>query len=119
MSAFNTVYGNDIEENAILVSTLRILIYLSQKDPIFINQDVFNTINSHFSNKDFIFDSLPLQKRFNFILGNPPYIEYRVLEKKPETGYGTQIYFIILILIFILVVELHILFLSLLAQHRE
>lgn len=88
MSAFNTVYGNDIEENAILVSKLRILIYLYQKDPIFINQDVFNTINSHFSNKDFIFDSLPLQKRFNFILGNPPYIEYRVLEKKPETGYG-------------------------------
>lgn len=88
ISAISTVYGNDIDANAILVSKLRILIYLYQENLISIDQNVLDIINSNFSNKDFIVDSLPTQKKFNFILGNPPYIEYRALDRKPETGYG-------------------------------
>lgn len=90
ISAISTIRGNDIDENATLVSKLRILIYLYQENIIALDDKIFNIINSNFSNYDFIFDSIPKDCKYDFIIGNPPYIEYRSLNNKPKTGYGNS-----------------------------
>lgn len=88
IAALSTIYGNDIDENATLVSKLRILFYLYHSKVIEITDNITNIVNSNFSNYDFIFDSMPTNKEYDFIIGNPPYIEYRTMKKKPETNYG-------------------------------
>lgn len=82
-----TIFGNDIDANAILVSKLRILFYL-QEHHYQINSPIIQAINNNFSTYNFIFDAIPNNCKYNFIIGNPPYIEYRSLDKKPKTKYG-------------------------------
>lgn len=88
LAAISTVYGNDIDENATLVSKLRILFYIYQSKIVPLDTALYKVVNSNFSNYDFIFDKMPSNQTFDLILGNPPYVEYRTLDHKPVTGYG-------------------------------
>lgn len=82
-----TIFGNDIDANAVLVSKLRILFYL-QEHHYQVNSQIIQALNNNFSAYNFIFDAMPNNCKYNFIIGNPPYIEYRSLDEKPKTKYG-------------------------------
>lgn len=87
LKVMQTIFGNDIDANAVLVSKLRILFYL-QEHHYQINSPIIQAINNNFSTYNFIFDAIPNNCKYNFIIGNPPYIEYRSLDEKPTTKYG-------------------------------
>ena len=87
LKVIQTIFGNDIDTNAVLVSKLRILFYL-QEHHYQINSQIIQAINNNFSTYNFIFDAMPNNCKYNFIIGNPPYIEYRSLDEKPKTKYG-------------------------------
>lgn len=87
LKVIQTIFGNDIDTNAVLVSKLRIL-FLLQEHHYQINSQIIQVINNNFSTYDFIFDTMPNNCKYNFIIGNPPYIEYRSLDEKPKTKYG-------------------------------
>lgn len=87
LKVMQTIFGNDIDANAVLVSKLRILFYL-QEHHYQISSQIIQAINNNFSTYNFIFDAMPNNCKYNFIIGNPPYIEYRFLNEKPKTKYG-------------------------------
>lgn len=88
LSAVSTIYGNDIDKNATLVSKLRIFIYIYKSNLVPLNKELWGILSSNFSNYDFVLDEMPIKQKFDLILGNPPYVEYRTLKAKPATGYG-------------------------------
>lgn len=87
----STVKGNDIESESLDIAKMRIffaiLPYL--KNPHSYN-DLALALNQCFFNKDFVLDFVKIKEKFNFIVGNPPYIEYAKYERKQEllTNYG-------------------------------
>lgn len=84
LDALATIYGNDVDPNALLVAKLRILIYLLDYD---INLGAaFSILDDNFIHSDFIRSSFNAE--FDVVLGNPPFVETRTLPNKPIADYG-------------------------------
>lgn len=84
LDALATIYGNDVDPNALLVAKIRILIYLLDYD---IDLGVaFSILDDNFIHSDFIRSSFNAD--FDVVLGNPPFIETRTLPNKPIADYG-------------------------------
>ena len=84
LDALATIYGNDIDPNALLVAKLRILIYLLNYNIDL--GDAFSILDDNFIHSDFIRSSFNAE--FDVVLGNPPFIETKALPTKPIADYG-------------------------------
>lgn len=86
-----TVFGNDIEAESIDIAKMRIFFAII---PCIKNPKSYiklaSTINSSFYHCDFILDYKKIHNKFNYIVGNPPYVEYGKYPKHKElyTNYG-------------------------------
>lgn len=86
-----SIKGNDIENESIDIAKMRIFFALA---PYLKNPESFNELaqilNQCFFDKDFVLESSQMQHKFDFIVGNPPYVEYVKYERKDEllSSYG-------------------------------
>lgn len=90
LNIITTIYGNDIAEESILLSKIRIFFavihFLKDKSNA---QKVAKIINKNFTAYDYIIND-GISPKYDIIIGNPPYIEYRKLPKNPQMNYGNS-----------------------------
>ncbi|MDD1403712.1 Eco57I restriction-modification methylase domain-containing protein [Ligilactobacillus salivarius] len=85
--AISTIYGNDMDNFAILILKLRICIYLANIISLSEADKISNILNDNFYISDFVFEN-KIRNKFDIIVGNPPYVEYRNLLNKPKENFG-------------------------------
>ena len=89
MALARSICGNDIAPDSVAISKVRVFFslvhYLSDIN-LFV--PLATTINNNFSVVDFIEPDLSIFKTYDIIIGNPPYIEYRMIDYKPVEAYG-------------------------------
>lgn len=85
-----TIYGNDIAEESVLLSKIRVFFAT-----VCILNDSRNAIklakilNKNFTTLDYIIND-DISPKFDIVVGNPPYVEYGKLPVKPNTNYGNS-----------------------------
>jgi len=88
LKILQTIHGNDINETSVEISKIRLFFLISS---YLKNSDlsrVAEILNANFSKINFLDTSLLPQKKYNIIVGNPPYIEDRRIEPKPLNRFG-------------------------------
>ena len=87
-SITSSIYGNDIAQESILLSKIRIFFavvsLLTDKTK---SRKLAKIIQKNFTTGDYVINS-DILPRYNIVIGNPPYVEYGSLDKKPKTNYG-------------------------------
>lgn len=83
----SATYGNDISADSVLLSKIRIyfIIISNLNDKTYCIR-LAKILNKNFSTNDYI---VSIEKnKYDIIIGNPPYVEYGKLSKKPDSNYG-------------------------------
>lgn len=84
-----SINGNDISNDSIIISKIRVFFSLCPyiKD---INRlkELAESINSNFTAVDFVNVDYSRFGRYDIVIGNPPYVEYRSLDFKPKELLG-------------------------------
>lgn len=92
LEVIKTIHGNDLNMTSIEITKIRLFFTVLSKinDYEYLNE-LSTILNNNFHNKDFIDNGLfsqSLFKKYNIIVGNPPYIEDRKSPSKPLVRYG-------------------------------
>jgi len=89
LQVLSTIYGNDIDISAVEICKVRLFFEMAK----WVNYGNFikvaDILNRNLTNYDFV--NMPAyfkDKQFDFILGNPPYVEDSKSTKVPEIKYG-------------------------------
>lgn len=87
LALVSSVFGNDISSESVLLSKIRIYFTIVNelKDKTNARQLAKN-LNKNFTSKDYI--TVAAQPKYDIIVGNPPYVEYKKLQVKPDSNYG-------------------------------
>ncbi len=89
LEMLTTIYGNDIEIESVEISKIRLFFFilpkLEKEESI---EKVANILNRNFTCKDFVIPPRKSLKKFDVIVGNPPYVEYGKTTSNPTYGYG-------------------------------
>ena len=92
--AVSTVYGNDINEESIVITKLRLLICVLKHFGTRAIQGLAELMKRNFYSYDYVMRN-PNHKRYDIIVGNPPYVEDfksgLALEKKYGNIYANVI----------------------------
>lgn len=83
-----SIYGNDIDQVSICVCKIRILAFLAVNTKIENLVGVSEVLSRQFCDYDAIYLSRKIQKRFDVIVGNPPYVEDGKYNGTIECRYG-------------------------------
>lgn len=83
-----SVFGNDIDNNSIIVTKLRIVLMVLNRFGVSYILGLSKTIMGNYWNVDFVNHSNTINKEFDIIVGNPPYVEDSKSQEKPEIRYG-------------------------------
>ncbi|MBO7470043.1 MAG: N-6 DNA methylase [Bacteroidales bacterium] len=88
LNLVSTIYGNDIAEESIFLSKVRLFFavvkFLQDKNN---SVRLAKILNKNFTSLDYIINH-NISPKYDIIVGNPPYVEYRKLPVKPTTNYG-------------------------------
>ena len=91
LKVVKTIYGNDIDDESTDISKIRMFFYIVKlfKEKSYLKK-VAKILFNNFSNFDFVCESNNVNKKFDIIIGNPPYVEYGKFDKKEllTKGYG-------------------------------
>lgn len=82
-----TIFGNDINEESIIIAKLRILLCILERYGVGFICGLSEIMRPHFFTYDYIF-SEPGDKQYDIIVGNPPYVEDFKSGLKPPKRYG-------------------------------
>ena len=82
----NSIYGNDIDETSVLITKLRLFICILNFAGISEIDGVSEILNSNLYSSDFF--SLGINKKFDLVIGNPPYVEESKSNSKLENHFG-------------------------------
>ena len=91
LSVVKTIYGNDIDDESTDISKIRIFFYIVK---LFNDKSYYKKIAkilfNNFSNVDFVCEFKNINKKFDIIIGNPPYVEYGKFDNNSllTKGYG-------------------------------
>ena len=90
LNLVSTIYGNDIAKESILLSKVRLFFaivkHLRDKS---MTIKLARILNKNFTTLDYIINN-NVSPKYDIIVGNPPYVEYRKLPIKPSTNYGNS-----------------------------
>lgn len=70
-----TIYGNDINNESVTISKLRLFICAVKRYGLKKCLDIADILNGNFFDRDFVSDTPDLDRTFDLIMGNPPYVE--------------------------------------------
>lgn len=87
-NAVSTLFGNDIDNNSIILTKLRILLIVLSRFGVSYIRGLSRIMVDNFWNVDFINCSNQIRRKFDIIVGNPPYVEDSKTPKKPLEPYG-------------------------------
>ena len=82
----DTLYGNDLNANSILITKLRLFLSVLNRYGTEFLLPLNDILNKNFSGYDFISRGEFDAKKYNLIIGNPPYVE----DKKSQTTYSEK-----------------------------
>lgn len=81
----STIFGNDIDDESIDITKIRLFFNIANKLK---NKGSFiklaQTLNNQFYNIDFISNDKEINNKYDIIIGNPPYVEYRKYTNKAK-----------------------------------
>ena len=85
----STFYGNDIERDSIVITQIRLLLqyyeYLQDKMNVSLLE---NALRGHFTVEDYVTNIRDINRRYDVMIGNPPYVEYSNLNTVPQGNFG-------------------------------
>ncbi len=85
----STIFGNDIAVESIEISKIRLFFTMLPKIKEGSNLiQIARILNQNFSVADFVVMDRNNFGSYDIIIGNPPYVEYRKLDKTPLYNYG-------------------------------
>lgn len=79
LEKLETLYGNDLNKESIYITKLRLLLYVFNKYGIEKINSIGFILNQNFTCEDFL--KYKTSKTFDFIIGNPPYVEDKEISK--------------------------------------
>lgn len=89
ISIVSNTYGNDISKESEMLSQLRILLFsLPYISTVYGIRKLTKILLTNFYNCDFILKYTEINRKFDIIIGNPPYVEYSNMSTKPEPKLG-------------------------------
>lgn len=71
----DTIYGNDINKESTIISKIRLFLCAVRRYGLQKCLKIDKILNRNFTNKDFISSTPNLKRKFDLIIGNPPYVE--------------------------------------------
>lgn len=71
----STLFGNDVNAESIIITELRLLLYMMESCGVENCCGLGNIMNRHFTSLDFIADETSFDERYHIVVGNPPYVE--------------------------------------------
>lgn len=84
----STIYGNDINSESIILTKIRILLYVLEHYGVSAIKGLVNYLDNNFTYFDYVSTINCIENKFDIILGNPPYVEDSKSFCKPVTKYG-------------------------------
>lgn len=88
LSIVKSLYGNDIDMFSIYISQTRILFKVINLSSTINIRELLNILKKNFSNFDFVSSYGKIKKKFDFIIGNPPYVEKSKCQHTSSIKYG-------------------------------
>lgn len=83
-----TIKGNDLNEDSIIITKIRLFIYILNKYGVEKIRGISEVLNNNFECYDYV-ENISMQKnKYDIIIGNPPYIEDYKSESVPLKKYG-------------------------------
>ncbi len=83
-----TIKGNDLNNDSIIITKLRLLLYILHRYGVEKIRDISKILNSNFESYDYVEDISRRKVKYDIIIGNPPYVEDAKSESKPLKKYG-------------------------------
>lgn len=83
-----TIYGNDINEDSIVITKIRLLLYILRRYGVEKTIGIVDELNSNYDSYDFINLDKNYEKKYDIIIGNPPYVEDSKCGTIPIDKYG-------------------------------
>lgn len=83
-----TIYGNDINQESCIISMIRMYLYLLNRYGVERTIGVCKTFKSNFYSYDFINYNNEINRSFDILIGNPPYVEDSKCDTIPLIKYG-------------------------------
>lgn len=83
-----TIYGNDINNDSILITKFRMFLYILNRYGVEKIEGIANVLSKNFDSIDFINLSKEFNKKYDIIIGNPPYVEDSKCDTIPLNKYG-------------------------------
>ena len=85
----SSIYGNDIERSSIIITKVRLLLLFYDK--LLDKKNVHlleKALLGHFSIEDYVTNIREINRRYDIMIGNPPYVEYSELNTAPQGNFG-------------------------------
>jgi hypothetical protein len=71
----STIYGNDVNGESVIITKLRLLLFVIESCGVNYCCGLGNVMNGRFTSVDFIVDEAALNNKYHIVVGNPPYVE--------------------------------------------
>lgn len=70
-----TIYGNDVNVESIIITELRLLLFIIETCGVDYCIGLGNIMNRRFTSFDFIAEEAAFEEKYHIVVGNPPYVE--------------------------------------------
>lgn len=84
----STLKGNDLNEDSIIITKIRLLLCVLHRHGVSKIKGLSRVMESCFASYDFVSTKPYISKKYDIIIGNPPYVEDSKSDSTPTTRYG-------------------------------
>ena len=84
----STLKGNDLNEDSIIITKIRLLLCVLNRHGVSKVKGLSRVMESCFASYDFVSTKPDISKKYDIIIGNPPYVEDSKSDSTPTTRYG-------------------------------